>query len=167
MARDEERSGRLALLPAGPLGRRRWLAGRIGLGALVVVVLGPLSGLACWAGAVGLGAQVGLSSTVEAGVGIVPAALVALSVGVCVLAIAPRAASASVELVVGWSLVIDLLGSLVTGLEPLTRLSLFHYVGRAPATAPDWSALAVTSGVAVSITVVAVGVFGWRDLSED
>jgi putative exporter of polyketide antibiotics len=167
MAREEERSGRLALLLAGPIGRRRWLAERIVLGASVVVVLGPLAGLACWAGAVALGADVGLWSTVAAGVGIVPAALVALSVGAAVLAVAPRVASAGVELVVGWSLVIDLLGSLVSGLEPLTRLSLFHSVGRAPATSPDWVAFAVTTGVAVAIAVVAVGVFGWRDLSED
>jgi putative exporter of polyketide antibiotics len=88
-------------------------------------------------------------------------------VGAAVLAVAPRVASAGVELVVGWSLVIDLLGSLVSGLEPLTRLSLFHSVGRAPATSPDWVAFAVTTGVAVAIAVVAVGVFGWRDLSED
>lgn len=167
MARDEERSGRLALLLAGPVDRRRWLAGRIGFGVLTVVVLGPLAGLACWAGAVGLGASVALWPMVGAGVGIVPAALVALAVGACVFAVAPRAAPTSVELIVGWSLVIDLLGSLVTGLEPFTRLSLFHYVGHAPATPLDRVALASTTAVAVVIVAGALIIFGRRDLTAD
>lgn len=165
MARDEESSGRLAYLAAGPVDRRGWLAGRLELGALVVVMLGPISGLACWAGAVTFGAHVAFLPVVEAGLFAVPAALLALAIGALALAVVPRIAAASVEMIVGWSLVIDLLGSMVDRLGPLTRLSLFHYSGSVPASTPDWVAFTVMVVVACTITAVALTIFGRRDLA--
>ncbi|HTO02032.1 MAG TPA: hypothetical protein VL068_15300, partial [Microthrixaceae bacterium] len=147
--------------------RRGWLFGRLCLGAATIVILGPFAALACWLGAVSFGAQVPFWSTIAAGINIVPAALIALAFGAMVFAFAPRAAPASVEILVGWSLVVDLLGSLVTGLAQLTRLSLFHYVTLAPAADPNWGSLIAATLLACVMAVTALAVFGRRDLAAD
>lgn len=79
----------------------------------------------------------------------------------------PRTATVAVYIVVGWSLVIDLVGSLVTGLDGLARLSLFHYVALAPAEDPDWAALATYTVVATCLAIASVLVIDHRDLSSD
>ena len=166
-ARREEASGRLALILAGPTRRSRWLGERVALTAVVLLAFGVLAGTATWLGAVSQGVHVGLGSTVLAGLNLVPAPLLALALGSLVLAVAPRGASAAVYVVVGWSLIIDLLGSLVSGLGPLTRLSLFHYVALAPAQHANGTETAITMALAVLIAIVAVAVFGRRDLHTD
>jgi ABC-2 type transport system permease protein len=157
VARDEERSGHLALLLAGPVRRNRWFAGRI--------ALGPLAGIMCRIGAALLRGRRRALGPDRSGSRLVPLALVALSVGDLVFPVAPRIAPASVEIVVGWSLVIDLLGSLVSGLKPLTRLSLFHHAGRALTAGADRQAFAVTTAVALALSASAVAVFERRSLS--
>ncbi len=166
-AREEEASGRLAQIVAGPPSRRRWLAGRLVLAAGAVVTMGCLAGTATWAGARSQGLHVGLASTITAGVNIVPTALLALAVGALALAMAPRTATVAVYVVVGWSLIIDLLGSLVTSLNGLTHLSLFHYVALAPAEDPHWAALATYTVVAACLASASVLLIGHRDLTSD
>jgi putative exporter of polyketide antibiotics len=68
---------------------------------------------------------------------------------------------------VGWSFVIDVLGSLVTALEPLTRLSILHYVALAPAQDPDWTALAAMTLLALVLIVAAAVRLERRDLVRD
>lgn len=166
-AREEEASGRLAQIVAGPPSRRMWLAGRLALSAGAVVGMGLLAGAAAWAGARSQGLRVGLISTIIAGVNVIPTALVALAIGALTLAIAPRLATIAVYMVVGWSLIIDLLGTLVTSLNGLTRLSLFHYVALAPAEDPNWVALAAYTVVAVFLAFASVLIFDHRDLAAD
>ena len=166
-AREEEGSGRLANILAGPTSRREWLAGRLALTATAVIAIGLLAGAAIWAGARSQGFHLGFASTVLAGLNVVPAALLALAIGAVAVAFIPRRASVAVYFVVGWSLIIDLLGSLVTGLKGLTRLSLFHYVSLAPAEDPNWAILALYTLAAAALVAVAVVGFDHRDLTPD
>jgi putative exporter of polyketide antibiotics len=69
--------------------------------------------------------------------------------------------------VVGGSLVVDLLGSLVTGLSSLSRISLFHYVALAPAEDPSWGNVAASTVIAAVLAVVAIARFDRRDLATD
>lgn len=166
-ARDEEASGRLAHILAGPRTRTRWFAERLALATAAIGALGVLAGLAAWAGAASQGADVNLGSTIVAGVNVVPAALLALAFGAVAIAFAPRLASTVVYVTVGWSLIIDLAGSLVTNLNWLTRLSIFHYVALAPAENPSWVALAAYTVAATALAATAVVLFARRDLTTD
>ena len=166
-ARDEEASGRLAYVLAGPTSRTRWLVGRLGVAAGAIAAMGACSGVAAWAGAAAQGVSVRFGATLAAGLNVVPAALLALAIGALALAVAPRAASAAVYVVVAWSFVIELLGSLVSGLGWLTHVSLFHYVALAPSDAPDLVASAVLLGLAVATSAAAVALFAGRDLRSD
>ena len=101
---------------------------------------------------------------VGAGLNVVPTALVGLGIGAVLLSVAPRRAAAGVYGVVIWSLVVDLLGSMVAGLEWLDHLSLFHYMALAPAQDPDPRTLAITVVVAIALSAAATVQFGRRDL---
>src|SRR5262249_51424511 len=66
-AREEELSRRLETMLALPLGRRRWLAGRLLLAALAAVAISLTAGVLAWAGAASAGAHVSAASMLEAG----------------------------------------------------------------------------------------------------
>ncbi|WP_426573309.1 hypothetical protein [Aquihabitans sp. McL0605] len=163
-AADEQTSGRLVQVLAGRPRRPTWFAERLALAALGVVAAGLLAGLATWAGAASQGVHLGLGDLVVAGLNVVPTALLALGLGAVVLALAPRAASTAVYVVVGWSLIGDLLASMVSGLAWLDRFTLLHYLALAPAEDVDPATLAAVTAVAVALGAVATAAFARRDL---
>jgi ABC-2 type transport system permease protein len=166
-AAEEETSGRLGQIVAGRSTRTRWFTGRVGLAAAAVTAMGLLSGAATWAGARSQGVHLAIGDLLVAGANVVPAALLALAVGAVALAVAPRVSGTVVYALVAWSFVIDLLGSLVTALEPLTRLSIFHYVTLAPAQDPDWTALTAMTLLALALAATAGVLLERRDLVRD
>jgi putative exporter of polyketide antibiotics len=66
--------------------------------------------------------------------------------------------------VVGWSLIINILGSTVSGAAWLDHISLFHYMALAPAEDPAPITLAVTAALAIGLCAIATGVFARRDI---
>jgi putative exporter of polyketide antibiotics len=103
---------------------------------------------------------------VAAGLNVVPTALVALGLGALVLAIAPRAAGPAVYALVIWSLLADLLASMVPAASWVASASLFHYLALAPADDVDLATVAGTLVVAALATAIALVVFERRDLQR-
>ena len=164
-ASDEESSGRLVHLLAGPVRRVTWFGGRLGLAAAGIVVAGLLAGIGAWAGAATQGVDLGFSTLVGAGLNVVPTALLVLGIGAVVLALAPRAAAITVYAVVIGSLLVDLLASMVDGLAWTARISVFHYMALAPASSPDLGTLVLTTLAGVGLCVVATLLFVRRDVA--
>jgi ABC-2 type transport system permease protein len=166
-ARDEEATGRLSQVLAAPPTRVAWLVGRLALAAVAIVVLGVLSGITGWLGAASQGLSLDAGTLVVAGINIIPAALLALGLGALAFAIVPRAATIVIYLVVGWSIIVDLLGSLIGGLDWLSKASIFHYVALAPSEDPNWTSLLIMTIIAVVLAAAAVVIFDRRDLALD
>jgi ABC-2 type transport system permease protein len=163
-AADEETSGRLVHVLTRPTRRATVLGGRLALAAAGVVAAGLLAGLGCWAGAASQGVDPGFATTVGAGLNVVPTGLLVLGLGAVALAVAPRIAGSAVYAVVLWSLVVDLLTSMVSGLGWLDRASLFHYMALVPADEADPVASAVTLALGAALCLVATVVYRRRDL---
>ncbi len=161
---EEETSGRLALLMASPARRTTWFVGRITLAASAIVAAGLISGLGAWLGATAQGVDVDFGTMIGAGLNVVPTALVALGIGAVMVAIAPRAASATIYAVVAWSLLVDLLGSMVSGAAFVERVSLFHYMALAPAQTPTPANIVITTAIALVLCAGATLVFDRRDV---
>ncbi len=89
--RREEAEQLLETLFSLPVGRRRWLAGRIVLAAGAACVLALLAGLCAWAGAASQGADVTFGGMIGAGANCLPAALLFLGMGMLAFAVVPRA----------------------------------------------------------------------------
>jgi putative exporter of polyketide antibiotics len=100
----------------------------------------------------------------QAGLNVVPTALIALGIGAVTLSVAPRAAVKAVYGVVIGSLLVDLLASMVSGLTWMGHVSLFHYLALAPAQDPEARTVAVTIAVALALCVLATILFGRRDV---
>ncbi len=165
-AGEEETSGRLVQIITRPTSRTTWFVGRLGLSAVAVLVAAFLAGVGMWVGARSQGIHVAFPTIVGAGLNVAPTAFVALAAGAVVLAIAPRFAGGSVYVVVGWSLVVDLSGSLVSGLGWLDHASLFHYMALAPSQRADSHTLVLTTVIALTLTAIATLLFRRRDFSS-
>jgi putative exporter of polyketide antibiotics len=93
-----------------------------------------------------------------------PTALVTLGIGALVLSAAPRAAVGTVYGVVTWSMLVILFSSLVSSMQSLDRLSLFHYMALAPAEQPVPGTLAITATAGVLLCAAAMLLADRRDL---
>ena len=163
-AAEEETSGRLVHVLAQPPRRASLIGGRLALAATGVVASSVIAGVAAWLGAKTQGVDPGLGVMAGAGLNLVPTALVVLGIGAVVLAVAARVAARAVYGVVVWSLLVDLLGSLVSSVRGLDRLSLFHYMALAPAERVHSLTVVITLAVAAMLCLIAVWVFDRRDL---
>jgi ABC-2 type transport system permease protein len=163
--RSEEADGFLDNLIVRPVSRSRWLIGRLMIASALTVVAGLVVGVAAWVGAATQHTGIGFGDLVAAGINVLPPALFVLGLGTAVYAVAPRRAPAVAYAVVTWSLVVELIASLVTTNRLLLGSSLLHYVTPAPAAPPNWSAAAVVAGLGVAGMAAGVVGFGRRDLA--
>jgi ABC-2 type transport system permease protein len=166
-ARSEEASGRLDHLLAGPVSRSRWLGGRLLAAALVLLAGGALAGVFGWLGATSQHSGTGLGTLLNAGLNLVPPAITIGGIGVLAFGAWPRRTSVVVYVVLGWSLLADIVGGF-GGSGPVSRwlldTSVFHQMASAPAVAPNWSANGVMVAVGAACALLGGLAFNRRDL---
>jgi ABC-2 type transport system permease protein len=163
--RDEEAEQRLEALLALPLGRRRWLAGRLLLGAAGAAVVALVAGVLAWAGAAMQGGGVSLSSMLAAGANCLPAALLFLALGALAFALAPRTSAGFAYGLVGATFALEIFGALLEAPEWLLALSPFHDLGLIPGESFEASWAAVMLGCATLAAFGALRIFERRDLT--
>jgi ABC-2 type transport system permease protein len=166
-AREEESSGRLDSYLAGTVSRRRWLSARIVValgGACAMAVLAAGAG---WLGQRLTGGDVGLVHLLAATACFVPLAMLFGSIGIAILGLSPRASHGIVATLVGFAVLVELVGSVVRAPVWVLDLSPFSHLGIAPAE----PARAVPAIVMISFSIVLAGVgveaFARRDLTGD
>ncbi|HWD09221.1 MAG TPA: hypothetical protein VHA57_09015 [Actinomycetota bacterium] len=162
--RREESDGHTETLLVRPVSRWAWLSGRTGLAALALLAAGVLTGITTWLGTAADHAGIGLGQLLSAGLNTVAPALCLLGIGVLAFGVRPRATAAVVYAVLGWSLLIDLVG--VSGAEShwVLDTSLFHQMAAAPAVAPNWGVNGVLVAIAVAAAAIGALAFARRDL---
>ncbi|HEV8625349.1 MAG TPA: hypothetical protein VG034_12885 [Acidimicrobiia bacterium] len=163
--REEEAEGHADTLLARPVGRIRWLGGRLVVSVAALGGLALITGLGGWAGTASQHGGVGLFRVLGAAANTLPAALLVLGVGTLAHALAPRWAVPLVYGLVASSFVIEMLGATGTGGRLLLDLSVFHHVALVPAAAfrPSGAAALVTLGTAGMLAGAAL--FQRRDLA--
>jgi ABC-2 type transport system permease protein len=163
--REEEARGYLEHLVVRPVPRVRWLSSRVVVDVVVLLAVGVAAGLAMDAGVAVRGGGVALHELVDAGLTMVPPALVVLGIGVLVLGFAPRWAAPVAYAVVAWSFLVQIVVALLKLPNWLLDTSLLHHMALVPGQPPRWdSSLVMTLVALVCIAVGAVG-FRRRDLA--
>jgi ABC-2 type transport system permease protein len=147
--RTEEADGYLENLLVRPVSRTSWFAGRLGLSSLLVLTAGLLAGVGAWVGAASQHSGVGFGSLVTAGLNVVPPGLFLLGLGALVLGAWPRRTSTVVYGYLAWSFLIEFAGGVVHTSHWLLDTSVFFHMIPAPATSPDWSSMAVITGLGI------------------
>ena len=127
-----------------------WLfAGRLGLSCLLLITAGLLAGIGAWAGAASQHSGVRFWSLLTAGLNVVPPGLFLLGLGALVLGAWPRRTSTVVYGYLAWSFLIEFAGGVVHTSHWLLDTSVFFHMVPAPATSPDWSSMAVITGLGI------------------
>lgn len=163
-ARHEEAEGRLATLLAAPLGRLRWLGGRVAAAAAIIVLLSLLSSLSAWAGSAAAGNSVPWSRMAEAGINFVPTAFLFLGVSTLAYAAVPRMASTLSYGLLTLAFLWQLVGSLVRVPGWLRDATPFAHIGLIPAAPAQITAGVMMVAAAGALLVVAAVAFQRRDL---
>jgi ABC-2 type transport system permease protein len=165
-ARSEEAEGRLDHLLVRPISRWTWLGGRVSVPVGVIVICAVVAGVFSWLGATSQDAGVGFGPLFEAGLNLVPPALLVLGIGTLVHGVWPRAASAAAYGLVAWSFLVDLIGGIINANRWLLDTSVFHQLSGAPAVAPDWTSAGALLALGLVAGVLGAVMFERRDLSS-
>ncbi len=163
--RNEEAEGRVAHLVVGPVSRTSWVGGRVLVAVVALVVGAVITGCFAWLGTQTQGGGVSLGTLLQAGFNVVPPALCVLGLGVLALGVVPRAASYVAYGVLGWSLLIEVVGGFGSGRGWLLDTSLFHQMAAAPAVHPNWTANLVMVGIGAAAALAGCLTFARRDLT--
>jgi len=162
-ARQEENDDRLETLLALPVGRARWLGGRLGLAAAALTAAALATGALAWAGAETQGVRLSLASMLAAGLNCLPVALLFLGLATAAWATVPRAG-----VVAGYGLLIvaylwQLFGSLLGVPKWLVKATPFAHVGLVP----TQSFRAADAAVMVALGAMAALAGVWRFRQRD
>jgi len=163
-ARSEEAAGRLDQLLVRPVSRSLWLGGRLLVAVAFLLASGVLAGVFAWLGAASQHAGVDFGTLAEAGVNLVPPAVVVLGVGTLAFGIWPRSTSAVVYAVLAWSLLAVIIGGIGATSHWILDTSVFHQMASAPAVAPHWAANGVMVAIGVASALLGGFAFSRRDL---
>ena len=166
-ARSEESDGRLDHILARPVSRAHWLAGRLLVGGLVVLASGVIAGLCCWFGTASQHAGVSLATLLDAGVNLVPPAIAIGGIGVLAFGICPRSTSVVVYTLLGWSLVIVVVGGVGATNKWILDTSVFHQMASVPDVSPNWAANGVMTGLGLASACLGLLAFRRRDLQRE
>jgi len=104
------------------------------------------------------------AALVEAGVNIVPPAITVLGVGALALGAWPRGTSIIVYALLGWSLLVVIIGGIGAASHWILDTSVFHQMASAPAVSPHWEADGVMVAIGLAGVLVAGIAFNRRDL---
>jgi ABC-2 type transport system permease protein len=161
--RTEEADGYLENLLVRPVSRVAWFAGRLGLSCLLLLAAGLLAGMGAWAGVASQPSGIRFWSLLTAGLNVVPPALFLLGLGALVLGAWPRLTSHVVYGYLAWSFLVEFAGGVIHTSHWLLDTSVFFHMVPAPAASPDWSSMAVLTGLGVAGAVLGGLLLGRRD----
>jgi len=166
-ARSEESGGRLDHVLVRPVSRTSWLSGRLLVAVAVLLVSGVTAGVFAWLGAESQHAGVRFATLLEAGVNLVPPAVTILGIGVLAFGIRPRITSIVVYVLLGWSLLIVVVGGIGAVSHWVLDTSVFHQMASAPAVSPHWEANGVMMAIGAAGALLGGYAFRRRDLQGE
>lgn len=166
-ARAEESDGRLDNIFVRPVSRMAWLCGRLSLAVGVLLASGLAAGIFTWFATTSQHANVSFATLMGAGLNIVPPSVCVLGVGALALGAVPRAVSVVTYGLVGWSLLIELVGGIGALSHWILDTSVFHQMASAPATPPNWGANTVMIGIGILGSLVGAVALRRRDLQGE
>ncbi len=165
-ARGEESSMALETLLALPVGRSRWLLGRLALAAAAAAAISLASAVLAWVGAVLQGVQLSLATMLLAAVNCMPVTLLTLAAAALLYAILPRPSAAIAYSLVAIAFLWYLVGSLLAAPHWLLEATPFAHIALVPAAPFRAAAALVMLAIAAALVPLALALFARRDLVQ-
>ena len=166
MRRDEAKSY-LDNLLVQPVSRQRWLAGRLGLIALVFMIIALLSAVVTWAVARHINVELGLWAALATYASLAGVLALTLGVGAFFYGFWPRLAASAMSILIGWAFVVDILKSFFHLNSAITKTSILNYISLNPSATPDWRPISVLIAIGLVLAALGVARFGRRDIVSE
>ena len=128
---------------------------------------GAVAGVFAWLGAASQHAGVSFTTLVEAGMNIVPPAITILGIGALALGVWPRVTPIVGYALLGWSLLVVIIGGIGAASHWILDTSVFHQMASAPAVPPHWEADGVMVAIGVASALIGGIAFNRRDLQGE
>lgn len=165
--RRDEADGELDNFLVRPISRVRWLLGRLLIIATTIVLAGFLTTIGIWLGVAHQHIDVPFITLLTASINAIVPGIFTLSMGIFSLGIRPRFTSIVVFGTLGWSFLVEMIGSGIKLDHWILDTSIFHHLSLAPATAPKWSVDLIVVILFVVLTVIGTFTFVHRDLMSE
>jgi ABC-2 type transport system permease protein len=165
--RHEEAKSYLDNILSRPIGRLQWLRDRLFVlagGLFATYVAASLTALVL---AKAQGIPIDGTDFLLQGLNMFGPISVVLGVGVLLYGWKPRLASMAMYIVISWSFLVDMVGSVVKFNKFIVNSSLVHHIALVPATQPDWSTFSWTLLVGLLLTALGLYSFARRDLEVE
>ncbi|HUY30491.1 MAG TPA: hypothetical protein VMV02_05810 [Acidimicrobiales bacterium] len=162
--RRVEADQQLETVLAEPIGRVRWLGGRVAVAAGGSIAVAVASGVSTWLGAAAVGVRMPFGRLVEAGANCLPTALLFLGASVLAYGVLPRASAAISYGVVTVTFLWQAVGSLLGVPRWAVDLTPFAWIGLVPAEAFKATAAATMVALGAGAAVVGIAAFRRRDV---
>ena len=166
-SRAEESEGRLDHMLIQPVTRTSWLGGRLLVTFVFLLVSAVAAALFAWLGVASQHAGVTLMTLLGAGINLVPPAIVIAGFGVLVFGLRPRLTSVAVYTLLGWSLLIVMVGGIGAINHWVLDTSVFHHMASAPAVPSNWEANGIMTAIGVGFALVGGFAFNRRDIQGE
>lgn len=162
--RAEESAGTLEHFLVRPVARTAWLNGRLLVALVVLVLSGIATGIFAWLGTAIQHTGLSFTSMVGAGANLVPPAIMIIGIGTLAFGIRPRTTTIVVYAVLGWSLLIVIVGGFGTVSHWILDTSVFHHMASAPSVPPNWEANGIMTAIGLTTALAGKLAFARRDL---
>ena len=164
LARHEEETERLGTLLALPIGRGRWLAGRLALTLGAAVAIALLAALLSWLGARAEGISLSVPAMLGAAANCMTIAILFGGIAALTFALVPRGTGIVAYALLCLTFLWQLFGQLLGAPHWLTNVTPFAHLGLAPAEPFRLLPVVIMVAIGVAAAGLAVGMFQRRDL---
>ncbi len=162
--RRDEAKNYLDNLLTQPVRRSSWLSMRLLIVVVAFVTISMACALATWFVALLQNIHLDLGNMLLLSITLVGTVLFTLGLGTLLYGIFPRIAVIGMYVVIAWSFIIDVVGSVIALDQMIIKSSLLHYVSLSPTTSPDWTTFAWLSGIGTAMAVLGIIAFTKRDI---
>lgn len=150
-----------------PVRRSSWLGTRLAIIIVATVGVTLACALLSWGVAKNESISFSLDTFLLVSAALLGPVVFALGFGTLLYGIWPRLAVIGMYVVVGWSFLIDMLGSAMKLNDMVIKSSLFHYVSTSPTKDPDWSAFAWLVILGTLMATLGIIAFAKRDITTE
>lgn len=165
--REDEAEGYLDNFLVQPV-RRWWLfAGRVALISGAVVVAALVAGLACTVASQAQQTGVEAGQIMRAALLAAAPALFLLGLGVVLLAVWPRFMTQLLYGYIGWSFLVEMIGTMLGFHRWLLDTSILHHMALLPAAEPRWLATGLIILGGALLASVGIARLNYRDIETD
>jgi ABC-2 type transport system permease protein len=162
--RQSEAKSYLDNILTQPVRRSSWLVSRLLIIIIGFTLISIICSLATWAMAQLQGISLDLGNVLLVSIALIGTVVLTLGFGTLLYGILPRIAAIGMYVVISWSFLIDIIGSVIKLDDFIVKSSLFHYMSLSVAEAPDWQTFAWLLSIGIVMAAIGVVAFTKRDI---